>query len=163
MDALTLKKLYESQLQEDLQPPVAPDVDRRETRYMLRLSRRMAPGTLCEDDHAGIWVWADLHLGHTKTLETFGRPFKTADEMTDQIFSNWQRMVTPEDTILILGDITVHGLWGQRLERLLPATRRRPASAATRPALDPMSGSRFHSPVLRYAWERPLRRTHGLH
>ena len=52
MDALTLKKLYESQLQEDLQPPVAPDVDPRETRYMLRVSRGMAPGTLCEDDQA---------------------------------------------------------------------------------------------------------------
>ena len=76
MDALTLKKLYESQLQEDLQPPVAPDVDRRETRYMLRVSRGMAPGTLCEDDHAGVWVWSDLHLGHTKTIQTFGRPFR---------------------------------------------------------------------------------------
>ena len=56
MNALTLKRLYEFQLQEELQPPVAPDVDRRETRYMLRLSRRMAPGALCEDDHARIWV-----------------------------------------------------------------------------------------------------------
>ena len=74
MDAVTLKELYESQLQEDLRPPVAPDVNRQETRYMLQHSRRMAPGTLREDDHAVIWVWADLHLGHSKTLETFGRP-----------------------------------------------------------------------------------------
>ena len=125
MDALTLKKLYESQLQEDLQPPVAPDVDRRETRYMLRVSRGMAPGTLCEDDHAGVWVWSDLHLGHTKTIQTFGRPFRTADEMTDQIFSNWQQVVAPEDTILILGDVTVHGLWGRRLKRVRQAPGRK--------------------------------------
>ena len=125
MDALTLKRLYEFQLQEDLQPPVAPHVDRRETRYMLRVSRGMAPGALCEDDHAGIWVWSDLHLGHTKTIETFRRPFGTADEMNDKIFWNWQQVVAPEDTILILGDVTVHGLWGQRLKRVRQAPGRK--------------------------------------
>ena len=92
---------------------------------MLQRSRRMAPGTLREDDHARVWVWADLHLGHTKTLETFGRPFKTAKEMTDQIFSNWQQVVAPEDTILIVGDVTVHGLWGRRLARVGEAPGRK--------------------------------------
>ncbi len=75
MDALTLKKLYESQLQEDLKCPATPDFNRREVFYMLRLSRRMNPGALYGHDHAGTWVWSDLHLGHTKTIEAFGRPF----------------------------------------------------------------------------------------
>ena len=66
----------------------------------------------------GSGSWSDLHLGHTKTLEAFGRPFKTADEMTDKIFWNWQQVVAAEDTILILGDLTVHGLWGRRLKRV---------------------------------------------
>ena len=85
MDALTLKKLYESQLQEDLKCPATPDFNRREVFYMLRLSRRMNPGALYGHDHAGTWVWSDLHLGHTKTIEAFGRPFGAADEM------NWRR------------------------------------------------------------------------
>ena len=125
MDALTLKKLYESQLQEDLKCPATPDFDRREVFYMLRLSRRMNPGVLYGHDHAGTWVWSDLHLGHTKTIEAFGRPFGTADKMNDKIFRNWKQVVASADTILILGDVTVHGLWGQRLNRVHDAPGRK--------------------------------------
>ena len=81
----TLKKLYEFQFDGDLQPPVAPHVDRRETFYMLRVSRGLAPSALREDEHARIWAWSDLHLGHTETLRAFGRPFASADEMDDKI------------------------------------------------------------------------------
>ena len=56
MDALTLKKLYEFQLEADLNPSVAPHVNQRETFYMLRVSRGMDPGTLREDEHADIWI-----------------------------------------------------------------------------------------------------------
>ena len=109
---------------------------------MLRLSRRMNPGALYGHDHAGTWVWSDLHLGHTKTIEAFGRPFGTADEMNDKIFRNWEQVVASGDTILILGDVTVHGLWGQRLNRVHDApgrkssctgTTRSPAPACWRP------------------------------
>ena len=125
MDALTLKKLYESQLQEDLKCPAIPDFNRREVFYMLRLSRRMNPGALYGHDHAGTWVWSDLHLGHTKTIEAFGRPFGAADEMNDKVFRNWEQVVASADTILILGDVTVHGLWGQRLNRVHDAPGRK--------------------------------------
>ena len=73
MDALTLKKLYEFQLEGDLQPPVASHADQRETLYMLRVSRGMAPGVMREDEHAGIWIWSDLHLGHIETCESSRR------------------------------------------------------------------------------------------
>ena len=89
---------------------VAPHVDQRETFYMLRVSRGLAPGALREDEHARIWAWSDLHLGHTETLRAFGRPFASADEMDDKIFWSWRRVIAPEDTVLILGDLTVHGL-----------------------------------------------------
>ena len=125
MDALTLKKLYEFQLEGDLQSPVAPHVDQRETFYMLRVSRGMAPGVMREDEHAGIWIWSDLHLGHTETLHAFGRPFETAAGMDDKIFWNWRRVVAPEDTILILGDVTVHPLWGRQLKRVRQAPGRK--------------------------------------
>ena len=121
MNAPSLTKLYESDLKQALRPPVAPGIDRRQISHMLQRSRRTAPGALCEDDHATIWMWSDLHLGHAKSIATFRRPFKTADEMTDQIFSNWEQTVGTEDTIVILGDVTVHGLWGQRLRRVREA------------------------------------------
>ena len=53
---------------------------------MLRVSRGLAPGALREDEHARIWAWSDLHLGHTETLRAFGRPFASADEMDDKSF-----------------------------------------------------------------------------
>ena len=125
MNPPALKKLYELQLEGDLQPPVAPGVDRQGTFYMLRVSRGLAPGALRENEHARTWVWSDLHLGHTETLQAFGRPFETANEMDDKIFWHWRRVVAPEDTILILGDVTVHGLWGRRLKRVRQAPGRK--------------------------------------
>ena len=125
MDALTLKELYESQLREELKCPPTPDFNRREMSCMLRVSRGMTPGALYGHDHAGTWVWSDLHLGHTKTIEAFRRPFGTADEMNDTIFRNWEQVVAPADTILILGDVTVHGLWGRRLARVRQAPGRK--------------------------------------
>ena len=114
MNALTLKELYESQLQEELKCPPTPDFNRREVFHMLRVSGQMTAGALWGHDHARTWVWSDIHLGHTKTIEAFGRPFGTVDEMNDKIFRNWEQVVASADTILILGDVTVHGLWGQR-------------------------------------------------
>ena len=125
MDALTLKELYESQLREELKCPPTPDFNRREMSCMLRVSRGMTPRTLYGHDHARTWVWSDLHLGHTKTIEAFRRPFGTADEMNDTIFRNWEQVVAPADTILILGDVTVHGLWGRRLARVRQAPGRK--------------------------------------
>ena len=92
---------------------------------MLRVSRSMTPGALFGHDPARTWVWSDLHLGHTKTIEVFRRPFGTADEMNDTIFRNWEQVVAPADTILILGDVTVHGLWGRRLKRVHQAPGRK--------------------------------------
>ena len=85
----------------------------------------MSPGGLYGHDNAATWVWSDLHLGHTKTIEAFRRPFGTADEMNDTIFRNWEQVVAPADTILILGDVTVHGLWGRRLTRVHQAPGRK--------------------------------------
>lgn len=124
MDGAQLKATYERQLESDLGPPVEPGGDwlgRWQTRCMLRVSRGMAPGVLREDEDAGVWVWSDLHLGHAETVWAFGRPFGTADEMDDEIFSNWRRVVAPEDTILILGDVTVDSLSGRRLTRVREA------------------------------------------
>ena len=45
--------------------------------------------------------------------------------MDDKIFWNWRRVVAPEDTILILGDVTVHPLWGRQLKRVRQAPGRK--------------------------------------
>ena len=106
MDAPQLKVLYERQLAEDLKPPVAESVDRRATRAMLRASRAMSAGEFCEDDHAGVWLWSDLHLAHALSISLFGRPFRTTKEMADELFERWCLTVEPEARIICLGDET---------------------------------------------------------
>ena len=85
MNATTLKKLYEVQLEEDLKPPVRAHVDRRATRCMLYISRRMPAGELKETNAGRIWIWSDLHLGHTETISSFARPFASSQEMDDAV------------------------------------------------------------------------------
>ena len=125
MDAPQLKVLYERQLAEDLKPPVAESVDRRATRAMLRASRAMSAGEFCEDDHAGVWLWSDLHLAHALSISLFGRPFRTTKEMADELFERWCLTVEPEARIICLGDVSLPPLWGDRLERVRKAPGRR--------------------------------------
>ncbi|MCY4508588.1 MAG: metallophosphoesterase [Acidobacteria bacterium] len=116
MDARALSVLYERHLAEDLEPPVAADVDRLGTKAMLRACRRLAHGELREEDYPVVWLWSDLHLGHSETINAFVRPFRSAQVMDDALFGRWRRVVGPEDAIVCLGDVAVHGLSGTRLE-----------------------------------------------
>ena len=86
MDANELKRLYEQQFEDDPEPPIREDVDRRTTVDMLRASRGMAAGVLREQYHQGIWTWSDLHLGHSGTISVFGRPFKGPEDMDKRLF-----------------------------------------------------------------------------
>ena len=45
--------------------------------------------------------------------------------MNDALFRNWHRTVSPGDTIICLGDIAIHGLWGTLLKRLRRAPGRK--------------------------------------
>ncbi len=52
-----------------------------------------------------IYYTADLHLGHEASIGKSSRPFLTVDDMDRILIDNWNRVVTPEDTIYILGDL----------------------------------------------------------
>jgi len=53
---------------------------------------------------------ADLHLGHKNILSYDNRPFKTIEEHDNTIINNWNKTVTPDDDIYILGDISWHNI-----------------------------------------------------
>ena len=53
-----------------------------------------------------IYFTADLHLGHAKIIQHCNRPFKHVKEMDDTLIANWNKIVTDNDTIYILGDLT---------------------------------------------------------
>ena len=121
MDGGRLKLLYESQLAEGLGLPVAESEERREMRAMLTASREMSGGDLCEGDHAAVWLWSDLHLGHDDAIDVFRRPFSTVREMDDALFGNWRGVVDPHDTVVCLGDVSFDPLCGPTLRRVRTA------------------------------------------
>jgi calcineurin-like phosphoesterase family protein len=48
---------------------------------------------------------ADLHIGDKNILQYEHRPFKDIKEMEKVIIQNWNKTVTNEDTVYLLGDI----------------------------------------------------------
>lgn len=47
---------------------------------------------------------ADLHLRHTNIIKYCKRPFASTAEHDEAIITNWNKVVTPKDTVYVLGD-----------------------------------------------------------
>ena len=69
-----LKALYERQLRYDIGNLGLGSEERRGFWQLLSASRHMQPGEFHEENHAQVWLWSDLHLGHAMTISVFGRP-----------------------------------------------------------------------------------------
>lgn len=54
-----------------------------------------------------IYYTADPHFGYEPMLA--GRPFETVEEMDRVIIEKWNRRVTPEDTVYLIGDVGYNG------------------------------------------------------
>ena len=61
-----------------------------------------------------VFVIADLHLSHTtnKPMDIFGARW---ENHTERLRENWQSVVSPDDTVIIAGDIS----WGMRTDDAL--------------------------------------------
>lgn len=49
---------------------------------------------------------SDLHLGHKNSLKFDNRPFNTIEEQDKFIIENWNKTITNEDDVYILGDFS---------------------------------------------------------
>ena len=56
-----------------------------------------------------IWFTADQHFGHENIIEYCNRPFPRLGKMEQAIIGNYRKVVAPEDTVYILGDLTIKG------------------------------------------------------
>lgn len=54
-----------------------------------------------------IFYTSDLHIGHEAALSFDNRPFKDLEEMAQVIRENWNRKVSKQDKVYILGDLTI--------------------------------------------------------
>ena len=52
---------------------------------------------------------ADTHFGHANIIKHCNRPFKDVEEMNDVMRRNWNKVVTDNDTVYILGDFAFRG------------------------------------------------------
>ena len=56
---------------------------------------------------ARVLFTSDLHLGHYNCMVKYDkRPFKTIEEMDLEIIKRWNKKVSKEDTVYVLGDIS---------------------------------------------------------
>jgi len=51
---------------------------------------------------------ADTHFGDKKIIDYEGRPFKNAEEMDEALIKNWNEVVSPDDTVFVLGDFSTY-------------------------------------------------------
>ena len=49
---------------------------------------------------------ADTHFGGENIRRYENRPFETAEEMDEKLIENWNRVVSEEDTVYVLGDFS---------------------------------------------------------
>ena len=59
------------------------------------------------------FVTADLHLGHSKSITflkpdgSLLRPFMNLGEMHHVLITRWNKIISPQDRVYILGDVVI--------------------------------------------------------
>lgn len=57
-----------------------------------------------------IYFTGDQHFGHRNIIRYTNRPFNTVEEMDEGLISRWNEVVRANDTVYILGDISLYGV-----------------------------------------------------
>ena len=63
---------------------------------------------------------ADMHFGHENIIHFDNRPFKTIQEMDEEMIRRWNAVVSPSDEVYILGDFCwqTERRWEELLKQL---------------------------------------------
>lgn len=52
-----------------------------------------------------VFFTSDLHFGHENVIKFDKRPFKTVEEMDEELIKRWNNKVAPGDLVYVLGDM----------------------------------------------------------
>jgi len=55
-----------------------------------------------------LYLIADMHFGHENIIKYENRPFANADDMDNTIISNWNRIVSKKDKVIVAGDVSFY-------------------------------------------------------
>lgn len=62
-----------------------------------------------------VWFTSDLHFWHKNICKYCNRPYKSVEEMNEQIIKNWNSVIKEDDIVFLLGDIGFCGIEKLRL------------------------------------------------
>lgn len=57
-----------------------------------------------------IWFSSDIHFGHKNIIKYCNRPFSSVEEMNEALVANWNKLVSNDDIVYMLGDICMGSL-----------------------------------------------------
>ena len=60
-------------------------------------------------EKSGVFFTSDTHFNHTNILRYCNRPFSSIEEHDKTIIENWNKTVSPDDTVFHLGDFAFAG------------------------------------------------------
>ena len=57
------------------------------------------------NEHTKVYFVSDTHFSHLNILKYCKRPYRSIDEMDENLISNWNSLISNKDTVFHLGDI----------------------------------------------------------
>jgi len=53
-----------------------------------------------------VWLTSDNHFGHKNIIGYCDRPYKSVEEMNENMIENWNAVVSPNDQVIVVGDFS---------------------------------------------------------
>jgi len=75
-----------------------------ESKYASHLDK-----PLVLEDYENVWVWSDIHFGHTNIIKYCERPFADEEEMNDHFIEQYNFFVGSFDLCIWVGDVSFMG------------------------------------------------------